>query len=113
MRLVDLGLHVACRPGGFGRAHVQQLRGVVPFIERLALLHAVVALQAQQLAVQGRRQRLGQLGLADARLAFEQQRTLQLEREEYRSGQAAVGKVAGLPQAVGKGVDGREDHGQA
>jgi hypothetical protein len=75
---------------------VQQLRGVVPFVERLALLQPVVALQAQQLALQRLRQRLGQLGLADAGLAFEQQRALQLQREEHGRGQAPVGEVAGL-----------------
>ena len=68
---------------------------VVPLVERLALLQAVVALQAQQLALQGARQRLGELGLADAGLAFEQQRALQLERQEDGGGEAAVGEVAG------------------
>ena len=97
----------------FRGTHVQQLRGVVPFVERLALLQPVVALQPQQFALQGGRQRLGQLGLADAGLAFEQQRTLQLQRQEHGRDQTSIGEVAGLLQAFGQGIDGRENHGGA
>ena len=72
------GSHVARRALGLGGAHVQQLRRVVPFVEGFAQLQAVVALQAQQLALQRDGERLGELGLADAGLAFQQQRALQL-----------------------------------
>ena len=85
VRLVDLGFDVARRALRLGRAHVQQLRRVVPFVERLALLQPVVALQPQQLARQRGGQRLGQLGLADAGLAFEQQRALQRAPGRRRS----------------------------
>ena len=87
---------------------MEQLRGVVPFVERLAQLEAVVALQAQQGALQGDRQRLGQLGLADAGFAFQQQRALQPQGQEDGGGEAAVGEVAGGLQAGLQGVDGGE-----
>ena len=60
----------------FSGAHVQQLGGVIPLVQCLALLQAVITLQAQHLALQGDAERFGQLGLADAGLAFKQQRTL-------------------------------------
>ena len=45
-----------------------------------------------------RRQRLGQLGLADARLALEEQRALQLQAQEQRGGRAA-GRRRSSPSA--------------
>ena len=65
---------------GLGRAEVQELACVVPVVHRLRGVDALVALQPDQLAPGPRRQHLRQLGLADAGLAFEQQRALQLER---------------------------------
>ncbi len=52
-------------------------RGVVPVVDRLGDVDALVALEPNQLAAGGCSQRLGELGLADARLAFEQQRPVQ------------------------------------
>ena len=103
--LVDLALNVGDFTAAFGSAHVQQLRGVIPFVERFALLQAVIALQADQFSLQRQRQRFGQLGLADARLAFKQERTLQAQGQKYGRGQAPVGKVAGLLQGLGQGID--------
>jgi hypothetical protein len=102
--LIDLALHLLHAFTPLHSPHVQQLRGVVPFVQRLALLQPVVALQAQQLALQRLRQRLGQLGLAHAGLAFQQQGALQLERQEHGRGQAAVGKVAHALQRLLQGV---------
>jgi hypothetical protein len=55
---------------------------------------ALVALQADQPRAGGGGQRLGDLGLADARLALDQQRLAQLGGQEDRGGQCAVGEVA-------------------
>ena len=52
----------------------EELALVVPLVERGVLVQALVALQADQLGAAHRGQRLGDLGLADAGLAFEQQR---------------------------------------
>ena len=102
--------HASAERGGsqFDGTHVQQLGCVIPFVERLALLQPVVTLQADQLALQRQGQRLGQFGLADARLAFEQQRSLQFERQEHGSRQAPVGKVTGVLQSLRQGVYGGE-----
>ena len=45
---------------------VEQLLGVLPLVERLGLVEPLVALQANQLGAEAGRQRLGELGLADA-----------------------------------------------
>jgi hypothetical protein len=49
----------------------QQLAGVVPLVERLGGVDPVVALQADERGVEHGGERLGRLGLADARLALE------------------------------------------
>jgi len=49
---------------------------VIPFIERGRLIQSLIALQADQFGGVRRGQRLGDLGLADARFAFQQQRGL-------------------------------------
>ena len=102
--LVDLALHALrlqlTTSATLRGAHVQQLRGVVPFVQGFALLQAVVALQADQGAAQGGGQRFGQLGFAHAGFAFKQQRALQLERQKHRRGQAPLGKIPGLAQGV-------------
>src|SRR5581483_4295089 len=76
-----------------GGAQVQQLARVVPFVDGLRDVDALVALQADELAAGPAGENLADLGLADTGLAFEQQRTLQLEREEDRGGQTLVGYV--------------------
>ena len=106
--MVDLALHALRLQLATGAAlrgaHVQQLRGVVPFVQGFALLQAVVALQADQGAAQGRGQGLGQLGFADAGFAFKQQRALQLECQKHGGGQAPLGKIPGLAQGVNECV---------
>ncbi len=85
---------------------MQQLGRVVPFIQRLALLHAVIALQPDQAALQHACQRLGQCGLAHAGLALQQQRPLQPQGQEDGRGQAPVGEIAFGLQRGGQGVYG-------
>ena len=79
---------------GLGGAEVQQLTGVVPVVDGLRCVDALVALQPDELAAGPAAEHLGHLGLADAGLALEQQRPLQRQRQEHRRGQALVGQVA-------------------
>ena len=93
-------------PLRFDRAEVQQLARVVPLVDGLGGVDALVALQAHELAARPARQHLGDLGLADARLALEQQRALQAYREEDRGGEALVGQVLVLFERGTNVVDG-------
>ena len=65
----------------------------------------VVALQPDQRRVEHRRKRLRRLGLADARLALEQQRLRQAQAEEHRRGQALVDEVVDGREALGERLD--------
>jgi hypothetical protein len=51
---------------------MEQLTGVVPFVDGLGNVDALVALQADQLAAGPAAENLGDLGLSHARLALEQ-----------------------------------------
>ena len=91
---------------------MQQLRGVVPFVQGFTLLQPVIALQADQLPLQRNRQRLGQFSFTDTRLAFEQQGALQFQRQKHGGSQTAVSKVASVFKRLLERVDARErDHG--
>ena len=72
----DVALHVGAvdAAGRFLHADLDHLRGVVPLVDRRRDVEAFIALQADQPAAERARQHLGDLGLADARLAFEEQR---------------------------------------
>ena len=85
---------------------MQQLAGVVPLVDGLAGVDALVALQPHELAARPAGQHLGHLGLADAGLALEQQRALQAQGEEDRGGQALVGEVVVLGERGADVVDG-------
>jgi len=94
--------HLVFRQG----ADVQQLPGVVPFVERLARVDAFVALQPDELAAEHRRDHLGQLGLAYADLALQQERPVQGQRHEQRRGQPAVSQITAVPQGFAQFADG-------
>ena len=85
-------------PARLRQADAEQLARIVPLVQRLGGVDPLVALQADQRRVEHRRKRLAGLGLADAGLAFEQQRLRQPEAQEHRGGQALVDQV----------VDGRQ-----
>src|SRR5207244_1647750 len=68
-RLVRLGLDA------------QELLAVVPLVERLGLVEALVALEADQLACGRARESLGELGLADARGALDEDRLAERHSE--------------------------------
>jgi hypothetical protein len=82
----------------------QQLAGVVPLVERLGAVHALVALQPDQRRAEARGEGARRLSLADAGLALEQQRLREPQRQEERRGEALVGQVAGAVEQRGDGL---------
>ena len=91
----------------------QQLLAVVPLVERLGLVEALVALQAHEAAVEVLGQRLGELGLADARRALDEDRLAEPRGEVADERGRLAGQVALAAQAGGDVVDGggRDAHG--
>ena len=90
----------------FGQgADLQHLAGVVPLVEGLVGVDALVALQPDEAAAGHGRQGLGHLRLADADLALEQDRPAERQRDEERRRQATVGEVAAGAQQVGQLAD--------
>ena len=55
-------------------AQVEHLARVVPLVDRRARVETLVALEPDERRVEDRREDLGDLGLADARFALEEQR---------------------------------------
>ena len=80
--------------GAFARLDGEQLALIVPLVERGVLVETLVALQADQLGLVHVGERLRHLGLADARLAFDQQRALEKIHQPERGREVAVGDVA-------------------
>ena len=93
-------------PRGFGGADLDHLRGVVPLVDGARHVEALIALEPDQLAAEAVGQHLGDLGLADARLALEEQRPPHAEREEQHRRQRPVGHVAAGLEQFERGVDG-------
>jgi hypothetical protein len=83
-----------------GGAQREQLARVVPVVERLMDVDALVALQADEPRAGGGGERLGDLGLADARLALDQQGLAELAGEVDGCGLRAVGEVALLRERL-------------
>ena len=79
--------------GRLQHADAQDLPRVVPFIDRRRHVQPLVALQADQIGIQDRRQHLGDLGLADPGLSLQEQRPVELHGQEHTGGQVAVGHV--------------------
>ena len=84
------------------RPDLQHLTGVVPFVQGLVGVDALVALEPDQSTIEHGRQDLGQLGLAHPDFAFEKQGTTQCHRHVDRGGESPVGQVAALAQPVGE-----------
>ncbi len=85
----------AGRPSGrLGGPEVQQLAGVVPLVERLGRVEAVVALEPDERRAGPGREGPGHLGLAHAGVAFEEQRPLQPQGQEHGGGEPLVAEVA-------------------
>jgi hypothetical protein len=82
---------------GLRRPDREQLAPVVPVVDGVVEVDALVALQPDQLGAGGGRERPCDLGLADPRLALEQQRLLERRGEEDGGGEAPVREIA-LPR---------------
>ena len=93
-----------------GRPQVQDLPREVPVVERLGGVEALVALQPYEVRAGRGRQRLRERRLADARLAFEEERPAEAQRQEAGRRQPLVGQVAGRRQRVGEGGGRVERH---
>ena len=90
----------------FEQSNLENLPRVVPLVDGVADVEALVALQANQLRAERGGEDLGHLGLADARLAFEKQRPLQAQREIGRHGEPSPGNVLPPGHGLLQGVDG-------
>ena len=77
---------------------LEHLARVVPLVDRGVDVEALVALEPDEPRAERRGEDLGELGLADAGLALEQQRPAELERQEDRRRERAVGDVVALAE---------------
>ena len=75
------------------KANVQELARVVPLVERCIGVQTFIALQADQVRREQAGEHLGDFGLPHARVAFDQERLVQLEREMQRGRDGRVGHV--------------------
>src|SRR5262245_53632741 len=90
---------------------VEQLLGVLPLVEGLGLVQALVALQTQQRLPERAGQYLGELGLADAGGSFHQNRLPQMAGEVHDRRDRAAGDVSLRREALNHVVD-RGKHGR-
>ena len=90
------------------RLDAQELLLVVPLVQRLGLVEALVALQADEASARHLGHRLGQLGLARAGGTLDQHRLLQPLGEVHDARDAFVGEVVDLAQTVADFGDGLE-----
>ena len=79
----------------------EELPGIVPVVDRVVQVDALVALQADEPGAPCRGQGARDLRLADSGLALEQQRLVEGEREPQGRRQGAVGQVALTGQRLG------------
>ena len=102
---------------GLGEPDRDHLLGVVPLVDGGGDVEPFVALQPDQPPAERLRQHLGDFGLADARLALEEDRPPHAQRQEEHRRERAVGEVIGLAEQrerlVDRGRDGvhRRFHG--
>ena len=108
----DVLLELLPRLAGVG-LDAQELLLVVPLVEGLGLVEALVALEADQPAAGEPGHRLGQLGLAGAGRPLHQHRLGQPVGQEHHPGDPVVGQVVHPGQALADRVDGVEPRGPA
>src|SRR5260370_2563465 len=89
------------------KADVEQLPRVVPLIHGVREVDARVALQAGEARGEHLGHDLGGLGLADTGFALDEQRLLELQRQEDGRGETAIADVAALAEAPLDIVDAR------
>src|SRR5262245_5241425 len=74
----------------------QQLLRIIPFVNSRRGVQALITLKSHQPGVERQAERLGDLGLADARRALNQQGFSERHRQVQRRGDCGVGHI-GLP----------------
>ena len=84
---------------------LQHLPRVVPLVDGGVDVQALVALEPDEPRVERGGEHLGELGLADPGLAFEEQRPLELEGEEDGRRERAVGDVVAAAEVLGQRFD--------
>ena len=97
------------RAARVGEPDAQELARVVPLVQRLCRVDAVVALEADQRRVEHGRQRLAGLGLPNTRLALEQQRLRQPEAQVHRRREPLVDEVIDAREPLGQGLYVRDE----
>ena len=79
---------------------LEHLARVVPLVDRGVDVEALVALEADEPGAEARGEDLGELRLADAGLALEEQRPAELQRQEDRRRERPVGDVVAAAEVV-------------
>src|SRR5690242_1953683 len=82
------------------QADVEELARVVPLVNRVREVDALITLETDEARAQHIGHDLGGFGLAHACLAFDEERLLQLEGQKYRRGERAIADVAAVAQAA-------------
>jgi hypothetical protein len=89
------------------------LAGVIPLVESLAGIEALIALETDEVGLQNLRQNLGYFRLTNAGFALEKERSTQAQAEKRRDRQATIGYVAGAGERGHNRFDGFGDHSRS
>ena len=100
----DVVVDLAPRVGRLVGLDAQELLLVVPLVERLGLVEALVALQADEPGPGHLGHGLGQLGLARAGRTLDEHRLAEPVGQEDHAGNAVVGEVVDVLQALADGL---------
>ena len=91
--------------GRLKRADIQHLARVGPVVECMGDVDSFVTLETNQSSTKRVGNDLCELGLANARLAFEQHGLAELESKMHRRGEAAVGQIGPFGERLLHAVD--------
>ena len=94
-------------------ANGKHLAGIVPLVQGVIGVEALVALQPDQFRVQDLGQHLGHFRFPHPSFSFEEQGTGQAVGEVDRNRQGPVGQIAVFAEGRGHFIDGTGDHGLA
>ena len=87
-----------------GAAQREHLRGVVPLVERRRRVHALVALEPDEVAAEHLGERLARLGLAHPGRTFEQQRLAERKGEKCGGAETLAGDVCGTAKCRSESI---------
>ena len=102
--ILDVGL------GGRGihRAHRDELPRVVPFVQGLRRVDALVALEPDEPSTEQRREHLPHLGLADPGFPLQKQRLAERQGQVDGGGERPVGEIGVRAELLAQLIDGPE-----